>query len=374
MSFTLVAHTAKSSSDGQQVTTNNVNTTGAKLIVVETAEYQPYIIPFTDSFSNVWTPLTNYGGSLASARLYFCIAPTVGANHNFHVPSGLISFPALAVQAWSTPNTPALYYSQNGHVAQTPTSATPGTVTPIVNGALIITGAVSDNGQPTAASGFTVSDTVNFTSQGLGIAMAYLQQAIAATINPTWTGTGLEATNIAVFTETAPAPTNLTLALGSASGIPGGSVTLVLNIEVPSGVFPTAIQWAFSFTSDLTLTAVTIGAAATAASKTLSQVGSDCVVWGVNTNVINSGVLVTAIFTISLTPSTGSIPVSITGIVASDASANPITVVEISGTITTDLPVLACPISGDSAVLNTPYTKTLVASGGVPPYTYSIIG
>ena len=35
---------------------------------------------------------------------------------------------------------------------------------------------------------------------------------------------------------------------------------------------------------------------------------------------------------------------------------------------------LACPAGGGTAIVGTPYSKALVASGGTPPYTFSIIG
>lgn len=37
-------------------------------------------------------------------------------------------------------------------------------------------------------------------------------------------------------------------------------------------------------------------------------------------------------------------------------------------------PTLACPVGGSTAMLGVPYSKTLVANAGTPPYTFAIIG
>lgn len=166
----------------------------------------------------------------------------------------------------------------------------------------------------------------------------------------------------------------ITLTLASGTGIKSGTITLALSIASTGGDQCTAIQWSFGHTSDVTLTSVALGAAATGASKSLNRSGDLCVVWGINTNVIGDGTLLNATFTIAASPSTGSIPISITGIVASDSGGNALTTSGVSGTITVDTPVLACPVGGSTATINVVYSATLVASGGTPPYTYSIVG
>lgn len=166
----------------------------------------------------------------------------------------------------------------------------------------------------------------------------------------------------------------ITLTLASGTGIRSGSVTLALAIASTGGDRCASVQWSFGHTSDVTLTSVALGSVAVSASKSLSRSGDLCVIWSSNQNVIADGTLITATFSIAANPSTGSIPISITGVVASDPDANPLTASGVSGTVTVDTPVLTCPVGGNTAVVNTPYTATLVASGGVPSYTYSIIG
>lgn len=127
---------------------------------------------------------------------------------------------------------------------------------------------------------------------------------------------------------------SVTLSLSSATSGPGGTVTLTLSIASTGGDLPTQVQWVFSHTSDVTLSGVAIGAAATAASKTLSQAGNLCLVWGVNTTPIADGVLATAIFRVSAFPSGDSTTIDIDSIVVSDADANALTGVGVSGVIT----------------------------------------
>jgi len=168
----------------------------------------------------------------------------------------------------------------------------------------------------------------------------------------------------------------ITLSLASGTSIKSGIITLALSIASTGGDQTTAVQWSFGFTSDVTLASVALGSAATVASKSLNRAGSLCVVAavGTNNNIIGNGTLVTATFNIAANPSSGSIPISVFGVVATDVNGNGLTTSGSPGTITVDTPVLACPINGDSAIFNVIYSATLIASGGVGPYTFAIIG
>ncbi len=165
----------------------------------------------------------------------------------------------------------------------------------------------------------------------------------------------------------------VTLTLSSAAGFEGSPVTLTLSIASTGGDQSTAVQFTLGFSpSDLTLSAVALGAAGTGASKTLSRAGSLVVIWGVNTNVIADGTLATITFLVADPPSRGSIPVTLSRIVAADADANPLTTTSSPGTITVDIVTLSCPANG-TAQLGEDYSGTLLASGGTGPYTFSIV-
>jgi len=127
---------------------------------------------------------------------------------------------------------------------------------------------------------------------------------------------------------------SVTLSLSSGTAGPGGVVTLTLSIASTGGDLPTQIQWVFSNTSDATLAGVTIGAAASAASKTLSQAGNLMLVWGVSITPIGDGVLATATFRVSSFPSGTYTTINITSIVVSDKDANTLTGIGSPGIIT----------------------------------------
>lgn len=164
----------------------------------------------------------------------------------------------------------------------------------------------------------------------------------------------------------------ITLTVASGTGIRSGTITLNLSIASTGGDQCTACQWSFSFSSDVMLASVALGASAIAASKPLNRAGNLCVIGGFNNNIIGDGVLVTATFNIAAMPSTGSIPISVTGILASDANADALTTSSVAGTITVDTPVLACPVN-NTGTINLGYFGTVVASGGVGPYTFAIV-
>ncbi len=70
-----------------------------------------------------------------------------------------------------------------------------------------------------------------------------------------------------------------TLAVGSAPGTPGGSVVLPLTLA-SSGSQPSGLQWAFSYSSDITGFTVTPGSSVTGSQKSISCTGNICLVWG----------------------------------------------------------------------------------------------
>ena len=144
---------------------------------------------------------------------------------------------------------------------------------------------------------------------------------------------------------------SVTLSLSSGTSTPGGIITLTLSIASTGGDLPTQVQWVFSHTSDVSIASVTAGAAAVAASKTLSRAGNLMLIWGINQTPIADGDLVTVAFRISTFPSGNSTTINITSIVVSDADANQLTGVGSSGSID---------------IIPTPPTPGLPCSGIVP--------
>jgi len=167
----------------------------------------------------------------------------------------------------------------------------------------------------------------------------------------------------------------ITLTLASGSGIEGGTLPLTLTIASTSGDACTSVQFTLSYNpADLTLTSAVAGASATGASKMVNRAGNLIVIWGLNTNVIADGTLCTLNFLVSNPVTHGSIPITLTSIVASDASANPLSTTGVAGTVTVNIVTIACPVGGGSASKGQNYSAQLLASGGTGPYTFTITG
>src|SRR3954469_8143657 len=91
------------------------------------------------------------------------------------------------------------------------------------------------------------------------------------------------------------------LSLGSSATTPGGSVTLDLTLTA-SGSQPAGLQWAIQYsTADISSVAVSGGATAAAAGKSLAcnPGGTMCLVYGVNQTVIGDGVVARITFAVS---------------------------------------------------------------------------
>lgn len=187
-------------------TSDPVDTTGANLLVINMAWFQTDNPP-TDSFDNEWVkgPSEFDISALMGATIYYALNPVVGADHTF---TSVNQFGAGAVQSFSGvggvgPST--------GSFGNTGTSAQPGSLTPAVDGCLLVAG-IGENTQPTddsvvVDSDFTLTDQqfyvggVNF-----GAAMAYLIQTSAAAVNPTFSWTGSASSVQAVMIEFLPSP------------------------------------------------------------------------------------------------------------------------------------------------------------------------
>lgn len=167
----------------------------------------------------------------------------------------------------------------------------------------------------------------------------------------------------------------ITLSVASGTDIKGGSISLAISIASTGGDQCSLVELTVSHTSDVMITSASLGSAASVAAKTLSQGGDTFAVWGSNANIIANGQLVIITFQIAANPSTGSIPITLSALSATDADANVLSITGTPGTITVDNPSLACPVGGGSATVGTFYSAALVPSAGTAPYgPYAITG
>lgn len=192
----LIAHTGSASGDTSSVTTSAINTTGANFLVVAVSNFaSASAATVTDSKGNTWTPLTTQvTPSSQRMLLYYSVPTSAGAGHTF-TATGTVDFPAICVQAFSVVNT-SPFESESGDKTDsstTHTSLQPGSLTPSMNGSLIITGLASFPASfppppQSIDSGFTITDDIpSANAVNFGCALAYLIQGTAGAVNPTWT-------------------------------------------------------------------------------------------------------------------------------------------------------------------------------------------
>jgi hypothetical protein len=174
MTWSLIRYVGHSGSG----TSSAIDTTGADLIVVSTsgAVSNPGV---TDSAGNTYTHIIG-AGHQGYNDLYYCAAPTTSGSHTFTCTYDCAVLVYSGADA-SPLDQYAAYTSYNGAIA----TVQPGSITPSVDGCLIVTGLDENSGTGATIvginSGFTIEQTVNHGG------VADLIQTTAAPVNPTWT-------------------------------------------------------------------------------------------------------------------------------------------------------------------------------------------
>lgn len=198
----LVAETEAQSSDSSNVTTANIDTTGANLILLAVSNQQNISVTVSDNKSNTWIPLTSSATTDVRMTLHYAINPTVGTGHNFTV-AGTNSLPGIAVQAFS--GATGGFDVENGNTAAG-ASVTTGSIDPTQDEELVVTGVGQAGANaPTITSGFRVTTALGEIGPAWGIGMSWVVMARGASLNPTWSATSATqmAARIAAFKETA---------------------------------------------------------------------------------------------------------------------------------------------------------------------------
>lgn len=149
---------------------------------------------------------------------------------------------------------------------------------------------------------------------------------------------------------------SVTLSIGSGSATAGATVSLPIDLSSSGGALPAGLQWSFVYPSDITSVTVVAGPAAINAGKSITCSANTCLLLGFNNTAIADGTVATATFQIASSPSTTSIPVQISGVVASSAAGDSIPASGGSGTIS--LPPAPLGVS----VSLSPLSATLTAS------------
>src|SRR5690348_1689067 len=174
----------------------------------------------------------------------------------------------------------------------------------------------------------------------------------------------------------------VSLSLSTASGTPGGTVSLALSLNSGGGPQPAGVQWTMTYPAlDLSVVQVTAGPSAIASGKSVfcaSGASSyTCLVVGLNTSSIPDGVVVVLLLSISTATTSSSSYIQIENPVAASPSGGAIPVSASGAAVTilhTPLPLSISTTNLPTGVLGSAYAQMLAAAGGTPPYTWSLIG
>lgn len=180
------------STDGNTVTSNSVDTTGATLLVVLGANYQGSPAPaITDSKSNSWTGPVVSASHTDTERvsIWYSIPTSVGSGHTF-TATQTTSYPSILVYGFSGGAASSVFDQSNGNTVSGPSTIQTGSVTPSQDNELLMTVVSSGDGTgaSTIDSGFSLKESVLY-SAGLrfGCAVSFKIQTAAGAENPTWT-------------------------------------------------------------------------------------------------------------------------------------------------------------------------------------------
>lgn len=198
MAIAHVVNTRQSSSDGENVTTGAIDTTGANLIILTVSISPSSAFTISDNKTNTWTALTASSSSTVKCQLYYAENATVGSGHTFTCDSGSGAFPQIAVAAFSGAATSSVFDQQNGATAASAPIST-GSVTPSADNELLITGLSWAGGGVVMAinSSFTITGQAPESGAAWGCALAYLLQGAAAATNPSWSASSGSPSNLA---------------------------------------------------------------------------------------------------------------------------------------------------------------------------------
>ena len=181
-------HRASAATSSSATAITAFNTTGSTNLIVIVIGTETNSTTLTDSNTNTWTLIRTDSTTSDFLKTYYCFNPVLSSTHSFAVTS-VSGFPAIAIAGFSGVAVSPLD-QQNGFGNTGVTSIRPGSITPSINGCLVISGMMTDFGStfPTAVidSGFTVTDYIPLSGSSVGTGLAYLLQGAAAAVNPTW--------------------------------------------------------------------------------------------------------------------------------------------------------------------------------------------
>jgi hypothetical protein len=188
-------------------TTPPIDTTGASLLVMSVACYDPTAtLTIDDSMGNVWVPI-NIEGTIGVTELFYVANPTVGASHTFTASNA--QFITVCVAAFSGVALVSPLDQQSGAQTDATSGISPGPIVATTVNELFVTSYETDrSGTIGVSSAFTITDSQEFVSAtSFGAALAF--KLSSGTENPLWNAdpvTGRESTIMATFLPETGAP------------------------------------------------------------------------------------------------------------------------------------------------------------------------
>jgi uncharacterized protein (TIGR03437 family) len=167
---------------------------------------------------------------------------------------------------------------------------------------------------------------------------------------------------------------SVAVSIGSASGMPGSTVTVPISLTSSGGAQSVDVEWKFAYSSDITAVTVTAGTSSTNAQKTVACNNATCLIYGLNTNLISDGTVAMATFQIAPSPSANPIPIQVTGVFVSTADGSGITASGGSGAISLSSQVVSlaglnCTTANLNTPASTPCTATLTGPAPAGGFT-----
>jgi hypothetical protein len=160
------------------------------------------------------------------------------------------------------------------------------------------------------------------------------------------------------------------LAVTSATGIPGNSVTVRLTLTSVPGAEPAALQWSLNYpTTSVASFSAAPSAAAIAAGKSLVCSGNQCVLYGLNAQPLPNGDVATFTFQLSANAS-GSTPLQLSNTLGASVVGDSLSMSATSGSIFAHV----TPTGGVShvAIDGNLTTGIFILNTGSSPAAYSI--
>lgn len=189
MAFSVLTGTHKGSIDSNGITTSNIDTTGADLLIAVVVSLTGQTPTLSDNKSGVWTPRTAQSSVSAKVQIYDCIPTSVGSGHNF-TAAGSAVYPTLCILSLSGARQVTPFDAQNGAHQDAGTTQATGSVSPSDDNELIIAALGAGATAASIDSSFTLSQSEPFNGAGSGTfagGLAYLIQTAKGAVNPTWT-------------------------------------------------------------------------------------------------------------------------------------------------------------------------------------------